>query len=53
MSGRKRKGRKIKSQAQVGFLLSEKVSPLSASQKAKLKRELHEGKVKVKGGRKK
>jgi hypothetical protein len=38
---------KTKSKKQVGLLLS-KASPLSSSQKAKLKRELHSGKVKVK-----
>jgi len=47
MGGGKRKGRKTKSKKQVGFLLSDKVSPLSESQKAKFKRELHSGKVKV------
>ncbi len=40
-----------KSKKQVGFLLSDKVSPLSDKQKEKLKRELHSGKVKVKKGR--
>ena len=39
---------KKKSKKQVGFLLSEKVSPLSEKQKAKLKKELHSGKVKIK-----
>ncbi len=43
---------KIKSKRQVGFLLSDKVSPLSGKQKAKLKKELHEGKVKVKKNKK-
>lgn len=44
---------KEKSRRQVGFLLSDKVSPLTEAQKAKLKRELHSGAVKVKkGGRK-
>jgi len=38
---------KRKSKKQVGLLLS-KGSPLSAKQKAKLKRELHSGAVKVK-----
>lgn len=38
---------KKKSRRQVGFLLSNKVSPLTSGQKAKLKRELHSGKVKV------
>jgi len=42
---------KTKSRKQVGLLLS-KNSPLSAKQKAKLKRELHSGAVKVKGKRK-
>ncbi len=45
-------GKKTKSKAQVGFLLSDKVSPLSEEQKKKLKRELHTGKVKVKGKKK-
>ncbi len=45
---KKSSGPKVKSQKQVGFLLSDKVSPLTGPQKAKLKRELHEGKVKVK-----
>ena len=47
------KGKKTKSKKQVGFLLSDKVSPLSAEQKAKLKGELHSGKVKVAGKKKK
>jgi hypothetical protein len=38
---------KTKSRAQVGLLLSRKVSPLSEEQRAKLKRELHSGAVKV------
>lgn len=38
---------KTKSKKQVALLLS-KGSPLSPKQKEKLKRELHEGKVKVK-----
>ena len=37
---------KRKSKKQVGLLLSSN-SPLTAAQKAKLKRELHSGKVKV------
>jgi hypothetical protein len=37
----------MKSKKQVGLLLS-KVSPLNPSQKSKLKKELHSGKVKVK-----
>jgi hypothetical protein len=41
---------KVKSKRQVGYLLS-KVSPLSAAQKAKLKRELHSHQVRVKKGR--
>ena len=49
---KKKKGTKVKSKKQVGFLLSDKVSPLTAKQKEKLKRELHSGKVKVKGGKK-
>ena len=47
-----KKGAKTKSKKQVGFLLSDKVSPLTDKQKAKLKKELHSGKVKVKGGKK-
>lgn len=43
-------GAKSKSRKQVGYLLS-KGSPLSSGQKAKLKRELHSGHVKVKRGR--
>jgi hypothetical protein len=39
---------KTKSKKQVGYLLSNKVSPLTAKQKKKLKKELHTGKVKVK-----
>ena len=46
-SGHKSKGGSTKSKRQVRFLLS-KVSPLSAKEKAKLKRELHSGAVKVK-----
>lgn len=42
---------KTKSRRQVGLLLS-KNSPLTAKQKAKLKRELHSGKVRVKKGKK-
>jgi hypothetical protein len=38
---------KTKSKAQVGFLLSNKVSPLTDHQKSKLKKELHSGQVKV------
>jgi hypothetical protein len=41
-------GAKKKSKKQIGFLLSDKVSPLSKKQKEKLKKELHTGKVKVK-----
>lgn len=40
-------GAKVKPKAQVGFLLSDKVSPLNPKQKSKLKSELHTGKVKV------
>jgi hypothetical protein len=40
-------GAKKKSKKQVGYLLSDKVSPLSKKQKEKLKKELHSGKVKV------
>jgi len=43
---------KMKSKKQVGFLLSDKVSPLTPAQKNKLKGELHSGAVKVKGGSK-
>jgi hypothetical protein len=38
---------KTKSKAQIGFLLSNKVSPLTDHQKEKLKWELHVGSVKV------
>lgn len=38
---------KTKSKKQVGYLLS-KSSPLTKNQQSKLKKELHEGKVKVK-----
>lgn len=38
--------KKTKTKKQVGYLLS-KGSPLTESQKGKLKRELHTGKVKV------
>jgi hypothetical protein len=38
---------KTKSKKQVGYLLSNKVSPLTSKQKKKLKSELHTGKVKV------
>lgn len=41
---------KMKSKRQVGYLLS-KGSPLKPKQKAKLKRELHSGAVKVKRSR--
>lgn len=44
-----RRGAKTKSKRQVGFLLSSG-SPLSGGQKAKLKRELHSGAVRVKKG---
>lgn len=44
---------KTKSKKQIGFLLSNKVSPLSAKQKGKLKSELHKGSVKVAKGKKK
>lgn len=43
---------KAKSKKQVAYLLS-KGSPLSDKQKAKLKKELHSGAVKVKGKKKK
>ena len=43
---KKRKGAKVKSKKQVGYLLSGG-SPLSAKQKAKLKKELHKGTVRV------
>jgi hypothetical protein len=43
---------KTKSKRQVGYLLS-KGSPLSKSQKGKLKQELHSGAVRVAAGRKK
>ena len=46
-SSHKRSGAKMKSKKQVRFLLS-KVSPLSDKEKAKLKRELHSRKVKIK-----
>jgi hypothetical protein len=49
MGGGKKKGSKYKSKKQVGFLLSDKVSPLSETQKSKLKKELHTKKVRVKG----
>jgi hypothetical protein len=39
---------KTKSKKQVGYLLSDKVSPLTSKQKKKLKKELHSGEVKVK-----
>lgn len=45
----KHRGAKQKSRRQVGYLLSSG-SPLSAGQKAKLKRELHSGAVKIKKG---
>lgn len=45
-------GAKKKSKKQVGYLLS-KGSPLSEKQKDKLKGELHSGKVKVTGKKKK
>ncbi len=44
-------GAATKSKKQVGYLLSQG-SPLSAAQKAKLKGELHSGKVKVMKGKK-
>lgn len=44
---KKRKGAKVKSKKQVGYLLSGS-SPLTRAQKAKLKGELHKGSVKVK-----
>jgi len=44
---KKRKGAKVKSKRQVGYLLSGG-SPLTGVQKGKLKRELHSGAVKVK-----
>lgn len=44
-------GRKTKSRKEVGYLLSSG-SPLSGSQKSKLKGELHSGAVKVKKRRK-
>ena len=46
----KHRGTKTKSRKQVGLLLS-KNSPLKAGSKAKLKRELHSGKVKVRKGK--
>lgn len=36
-----------KSRKQIGYLLSNKVSPLSMKQRRKLMHELHEGEVKV------
>lgn len=42
-------GTKSKSRKQVGLLLSKR-SPLNATQKARLKRELSSGRVKVKKG---
>jgi hypothetical protein len=42
---------KTKSKKQVGYLLS-KGSPLKKSQKEKLEKELHSGKVKVKKSKK-
>ncbi len=47
-----KQGPKAKSKRQVHFLLSDG-SPLTRAQKAKLKRELHSGRVKVKGSKKK
>ena len=47
MAKKKRKGAHTKSKKQVGYLLSSG-SPLTPQQKAKLKRELHSGAVKVK-----
>lgn len=41
-------GKKTKTRRQVGYLLSSG-SPLSKKQKAKLKRELHTRKVRVRG----
>ena len=46
MAARRRRKAKAKSRKQVGLLLS-KGSPLSSRQKARLKRELKSGKVKV------
>jgi hypothetical protein len=51
MAEKKRKGAKVKSKKQVGFLLS-KGSPLTSTQKDKLKGELKSGKVKVGRGKK-
>lgn len=45
-------GTKKKSKRQVRYLMS-KGSPLSGAQKDKLEGELHSGKVKIKGGKKK
>jgi len=45
-------GKKTKSKRQVGKLLG-KGSPLTKREQDKLKRELHSGKVKVKGKKKK
>lgn len=45
------KGMHTKSKKQVGYLLS-KGSPLTLSQQAKLKRELHSGEVKVRSTKK-
>ena len=42
---------KTKSKKQVGYLLSNKVSPLTSKQKKKLKKELHSGEVKVESNR--
>jgi hypothetical protein len=42
---------KTKSKKQVGYLLSNKVSPLTSKQKKKLKKELHSGEVKVESSR--
>jgi len=52
MPTRNKRGKKTKSKQQVKFLLS-KVSPLSAQQKNKLKKELHSGAVKIKNSKKK
>lgn len=41
---------KEKTKKQVAYLLS-KVSPLAEKQKEKLKKELHSGEVRVKGGK--
>jgi len=48
MGSSKRGHSKTKSKKQVGFLLSDKVSPLTEAQRSKLKHELHSGQVKVK-----